>query len=195
MPGTDEAELSLAAPNCLINSCVCCGSCEDNREDVDGLKNRQSPGKIINASYSLVKSKEKDPLDKLDGTASAQEALKPETSALLAEIDSGREEQKLSNSSKCLACSSGSPAGAEHKSQGDQQEKCEKRRQRQENLLDYDEESGSEMTAKEDTKSRSSSSSQDCSTSRDSPLSSISSSDYECVSVTTCSLSSIDTLR
>lgn len=55
--------------------------------------------------------------------------------------------------------------------------------------MENNEDAGSETTAKEDTKSRSSSSSQDGL--RDSPLSSISSSDYESVSVTTCSLSSI----
>uniref|UniRef100_A0A8C4VM25 Lateral signaling target protein 2 homolog n=1 Tax=Gopherus evgoodei TaxID=1825980 RepID=A0A8C4VM25_9SAUR len=111
----ESHKLSIAATNCLINSCVCCGSCEDSREDnIVGLKTRHSPGKVINASYSL--------------------ALKTETSpALLAERDSGREEQKLSNSSKCLAHSSGSQLGAENGSQveveiSNQQKKWEKRR-------------------------------------------------------------------
>ncbi|KAF1667043.1 hypothetical protein FQA23_0007347, partial [Aptenodytes patagonicus] len=193
----DEShKLSIAATNCLINSCVCCGSCEDSREDsVEGLKTKHSAGGVVNASYTLVKSKEMDHVDNLDNSVPAQETLKPETSALLAEGDFDREEQKLPISSKCLAHSSGSQVGAENDSQGEaesisnQQKKWEKRKQLCEKKQDNNEDVSSERAAKEDVKSRSSSSSQDGL--RDSPLSSISSSDYESVSVTTCSLSSI----
>ncbi|NWV28375.1 LST2 protein, partial [Origma solitaria] len=193
----DEShKLSIAATNCLINSCVCCGSCEDSREDgVEGLKTKHSAGGVVNASYTLVKSKEMDHVDNLDNSVPEQETLKPETSALLAERDFGSEEQKLPISSKCLAHSSGSQVGAESDSQGEaesisnQQKKWEKRKELCDKKMDYNEDSSSERTAKEDVKSRSSSSSQDGL--RDSPLSSISSSDYESVSVTTCSLSSI----
>ncbi|NXY23058.1 LST2 protein, partial [Atrichornis clamosus] len=193
----DEShKLSIAATNCLINSCVCCGSCEDSREDgVEGLKTKHSAGGVVNASYTLVKSKEMDHVDNLDNSVPEQETLKPETSALLAERDFGSEEQKLPISSKCLAHSSGSQVGAESDSQGEaesisnQQKKWEKRKQLYDKKMDYNEDASSERTAKEDVKSRSSSSSQDGL--RDSPLSSISSSDYESVSVTTCSLSSI----
>ncbi|XP_039406835.1 lateral signaling target protein 2 homolog isoform X1 [Corvus cornix cornix] len=196
----DEShKLSIAATNCLINSCVCCGSCEDSREDgVEGLKAKHSAGGVVNASYTLVKSKEMDHVDSLDNSVPEQETLKPETSALLAERDFGSEEQKLPISSKCLAHSSGSQVGAESDSQGEaesisnQQKKWEKRKQLCDKKMDYNEDANSERTAKEDVKSRSSSSSQDGL--RDSPLSSISSSDYESVSVTTCSLSSIYTL-
>ncbi|NXN86716.1 LST2 protein, partial [Bombycilla garrulus] len=193
----DEShKLSIAATNCLINSCVCCGSCEDSREDgVEGLKTKHSAGGVVNASYTLVKSKEMDHVDNLDDSVPEQETLKPETSALIAERDSGSEEQKLPISSKCLAHSSGSQIGAESDSQGEaesisnQQKKWDKRKQLCDKKMDYSEDASSERTAKEDVKSRSSSSSQDGL--RDSPLSSISSSDYESVSVTTCSLSSI----
>ncbi|NWR91079.1 LST2 protein, partial [Furnarius figulus] len=192
----DEShKLSIATTNCLINSCVCCGSCEDSREDgVEGLKTKHSAGGVVNASYTLVKSKELDHVDNLDNSVPAQETLKPETSALLAERDFGSEEQKLPISSKCLAHSSGSQVGAESDSQGEgesisNQQKWEKRKQLCEKKMDCNEDASSERTAKEDVKSRSSSSSQDGL--RDSPLSSISSSDYESVSVTTCSLSSI----
>ncbi|XP_027568568.1 lateral signaling target protein 2 homolog isoform X2 [Pipra filicauda] len=192
----DEShKLSIATTNCLINSCVCCGSCEDSREDgVEGLKTKHSAGGVVNASYTLVKSKELDHVDNLDSSVPAQETLKPETSALLAERDFGSEEQKLPISSKCLAHSSGSQVGAESDSQGEaesisNQQKWEKRKQLCEKKTDYNEDASSERMAKEDVKSRSSSSSQDGL--RDSPLSSISSSDYESVSVTTCSLSSI----
>nr|XP_009933077.1 PREDICTED: lateral signaling target protein 2 homolog isoform X5 [Opisthocomus hoazin] len=132
----DEShKLSIAATNCLINSCVCCGSCEDSREDsVEGLKTKHSAGGVVNASYTLVKSKEMDHIDNSDNSVPAQETLKPETSALLAERDFGREEQKLPVSSKCLAHSSGPQVGAENDSQGEaesisnQQKKWEKRR-------------------------------------------------------------------
>ncbi|XP_064007641.1 lateral signaling target protein 2 homolog isoform X1 [Pogoniulus pusillus] len=193
----DEShKLSMAATNCLINSCVCCGSCEDSREDsVEGLKTKHSAVGVVNASYTLVKSKEMDHVDSVDGSVPSQETLQPESSALLAERDFGREEQKLPISSKCLAHSSGSQVGAENDSQGEaerisnQQKRWEKRKQLCEKKLDSTEDTSSERTAKEDVKSRSSSSSQDGL--RDSPLSSISSSDYESVSVTTCSVSSI----
>ncbi|XP_037242328.1 lateral signaling target protein 2 homolog isoform X4 [Falco biarmicus] len=162
----DEShKLSIAATNCLINSCVCCGSCEDSREDsVEGLKTKHSAGGVVNASYTLVKSKEMDHVDNLDNSVPAKETLKPESSALLAEGDLGREEQNLPVSSKCLAHSSGSQVGAENDSQGEaesisnQQQKWEKRKQLSEKKLDTNEDANSERTAKEDVKSRSSSS-------------------------------------
>ncbi|KFV18997.1 Lateral signaling target protein 2, partial [Tauraco erythrolophus] len=161
----DEShKLSIAATNCLINSCVCCGSCEDSREDsVEGLKTKHSAGGVVNASYTLVKSKEMDHVDNLDSSVAAQETIKPETSALLAERDFGREEQKLPISSKCLAHSSGSQVGAENDSQGEaegisNQQKWEKRKQPCEKKLDNSEDASSERTTKEDVKSRSSSS-------------------------------------
>ncbi|XP_066041379.1 lateral signaling target protein 2 homolog isoform X3 [Chamaea fasciata] len=163
----DEShKLSIAATNCLINSCVCCGSCEDSREDgVEGLKTKHSAGGVVNASYTLVKSKEMDHVDNLDNSVPEQETLKPETSALLAERDFGSEEQKLPISSKCLAHSSGSQVGAEGDSQGEtesisnQQKKWEKRKQLCDKKMDCNEDASSERTAKEDVKSRSSSSS------------------------------------
>ncbi|XP_017944216.2 lateral signaling target protein 2 homolog isoform X2 [Manacus vitellinus] len=161
----DEShKLSIAATNCLINSCVCCGSCEDSREDgVEGLKTKHSAGGVVNASYTLVKSKELDHVDNLDSSVPAQETLKPETSTLLAERDFGSEEQKLPISSKCLAHSSGSQVGAESDSQGEaesisNQQKWEKRKQLCEKKTDYNEDASSERMAKEDVKSRSSSS-------------------------------------
>ncbi|XP_035403246.1 lateral signaling target protein 2 homolog isoform X3 [Cygnus olor] len=163
----DEShKLSIAATNCLINSCVCCGSCEDSREEnVEGLKTKHSAGGVVNASYTLVKSKEMDHVDNLDNSVPAQETLKPETSALLAERDFGREEQNLPISSKCLAHSSGSQVGAEDDLQGEaesisnQQKRWEKRKQLCEKKVESNEDASSERAAKEDIKSRSSSSS------------------------------------
>ncbi|XP_075050323.1 lateral signaling target protein 2 homolog isoform X2 [Mixophyes fleayi] len=112
----DEAhKLSIAATNCLINSCVCCGTCEDTREDsLESLRNINTPGKVINASYSLIKSKEMGHLDRPDSGVSAKEVLKIESSpVLLLERDTGRQEHKCSNSSKCLTQNSVSQPGTD----------------------------------------------------------------------------------
>ncbi|KAM4808165.1 lateral signaling target protein 2 homolog isoform 2-T2 [Rhinophrynus dorsalis] len=197
----DEShKLSIAATNCLINSCVCCGSCVDVRDDsVDGLRNLHSPGKVINASYSLIKSKELGHIDRPDCTVSAKEALKMESPpVLLLEKDTDRQEQKYSNSSKCLAHNSGSQLGTDSDSEeavgvSRPQIKSESRRppsECKERQPQETEDVTSERAAREELKS--SSSSQDALL--DSPLNSISSSDYESVSVTTCSLSSLYTL-
>nr|XP_014350667.1 PREDICTED: lateral signaling target protein 2 homolog isoform X2 [Latimeria chalumnae] len=193
--GENEAhKLSIAATNCLINSCVCCGSCEDGKEESsERLKEKISPTEVINASYSLVNSKEIDPC--------SQERLKTECPGpLLAEIQNAKEEEcKSSNCPKCLAKVSGlQQVSSENGPQAEadncsQQRKSEKRRQPTGEKDKKAEPSGpeahgNEKIAEEDKKTILSSSSQDrmC----DSPLSSISSSDCESVSVTTCSLSS-----
>ncbi|XP_063780755.1 lateral signaling target protein 2 homolog isoform X2 [Pseudophryne corroboree] len=112
----DEAhKLSIATTNSLINSCVCCGSCEDTREDsLESLRHINSPGKVINASYSLIKSKEMGHLDRPETGVSAKELLKMESPpVLLLERDTGRPEQKCSNSSKCLTHNSVSQPGTD----------------------------------------------------------------------------------
>uniref|UniRef100_A0A8C5LY35 Zinc finger FYVE-type containing 28 n=1 Tax=Leptobrachium leishanense TaxID=445787 RepID=A0A8C5LY35_9ANUR len=115
----DEShKLSIAATNCLINSCVCCGSCEDSREEsLEGLRNIHSPGKVINASYSLIKSKEMGHLERPDCALSAKEALKLENPpVLLFERDTSRQEQRYQPNSKCLAHNSGSQLGTDSES-------------------------------------------------------------------------------
>ncbi|KAE8628931.1 hypothetical protein XENTR_v10000293 [Xenopus tropicalis] len=197
----DEShKLSIAATNCLINSCVCCGSCEDTREDsLEGLRNVPSSGKVINASYSLIKSKELGHLDRSDCTVSAKELLKMDSpTVLLAEKETTRQEQPYPNSSKCLPLNSGSQI--EMDSESDEpltasrdQLRSESNRQEtgnKERPSEEVEEPPSDRASADNITS--SSSSQDGL--RDSALSSISSSDYESVSVTTCSLSSIDSL-
>ncbi|XP_053560182.1 lateral signaling target protein 2 homolog isoform X2 [Bombina bombina] len=196
----ESHKLSIAATNCLINSCVCCGSCEDAREDnLNGIQNIRSPGKVINASYSLIKSKEMGHIDRSDCRMSAKETLKMESPpVLLLEKDTGRQEQKYSNSSKCLQQNSGSQLGTDSDSEeavsvpspqtkSESKSQLEESRERQSKGT---EEAILESSTKEDPKS-SSTTSQDGLL--DSPLNSISSSDYESVSVTTCSLSSIYT--
>ncbi|XP_038601145.1 lateral signaling target protein 2 homolog isoform X2 [Tachyglossus aculeatus] len=98
--GSGSPKLSLAATNCLINSCVCCGSCEDSREEpAESLQAQCSPGKVVHASYNLVKSKEKDLLEKPGGPEPTQETAKTATAlALPTERPTGREEAPLSRS-------------------------------------------------------------------------------------------------
>ncbi|XP_051822315.1 lateral signaling target protein 2 homolog isoform X2 [Antechinus flavipes] len=164
---TDEEEneshqLGIAATNCLINSCVCCGSCEDNREDnIESLKTKCAPGKVIkNASYNLVKSKEKDHIDKSTNSASTPETLK--TESVPAERDCDQQEPKHSHSSKCLAQNSGSPVGSDNGSQVEedvagQQKQHEKRRQPSEKQSETRKQSRSKRTSKEGVKTRPSS--------------------------------------
>ncbi|XP_043827588.1 lateral signaling target protein 2 homolog isoform X1 [Dromiciops gliroides] len=166
---TDEEEneshqLGIAATNCLINSCVCCGSCEDNREEnIESLKTKCAPGKVIkNASYSLVKSKEKDHIDKSADSASTPETLKTET--VPTENYCDQQEPKHSLSSKCLAQNSGSQVGSDDGSQVEedvsgQQKQHEKRRQLSEKQSETKKQSRSKRTGKEGVKARPSSSS------------------------------------
>ncbi|XP_040191239.1 lateral signaling target protein 2 homolog isoform X2 [Rana temporaria] len=116
LEGDEAHKLTLAATNCLINSCVCCGSCDDTREDsLESLTTVRSPGKVINASYSLIKSKEIGHLDRRECAVSAKEVLIETPPVLLLEKD--RQEQRHSNSSKCLAHTSGSQIGMDSDSE------------------------------------------------------------------------------
>ncbi|XP_069833420.1 lateral signaling target protein 2 homolog isoform X2 [Dendropsophus ebraccatus] len=122
LTSNDEEEankLSIASTNCLINSCVCCGSCDDAREDgLDNLRNVNSSGKVINASYSLIKSKEMGHLERPEGSLAAKESLKMESPpVLLLERDTDRAEQTHLHSSKCLTHNSASQLGTDSESE------------------------------------------------------------------------------
>ncbi|XP_006152974.1 lateral signaling target protein 2 homolog isoform X2 [Tupaia chinensis] len=98
-------KLSTAATNCLLNSCVCCGSCGDGREDAaERVREKCSPGGVISASYAagLAKTSDKG-LERLDEARSAPEAPLPTGDA------SDKQEPKTSAPNKCLAHPSGSP--------------------------------------------------------------------------------------
>ncbi|XP_027691762.1 lateral signaling target protein 2 homolog isoform X1 [Vombatus ursinus] len=160
----ESHQLGIAATNCLINSCVCCGSCEDNREDnIERLKSKCAPGKVIkNASYSLVKSKEKDHTDKSANSASTPETLK--TESVPTERDCDQPESKHTHSSKCLAQNSGSQVESDDGSriEGDvsgRQKQDEKRRQPSEKHSEARKQSRSKRTGKDGIKARPSSSS------------------------------------
>ncbi|XP_077136295.1 lateral signaling target protein 2 homolog isoform X2 [Ranitomeya variabilis] len=197
LTNNDEEEankLSIAATNCLINSCVCCGSCDDSREDVLGnIRSINSSGKVINASYSLIKSKEMGHLERPESSMSAKEALKMEgPPVLLLERDTDRPDQSHFHSSKCLTHRSVSQLGTDSESEENmgistgQLKRDPKRKKSASEKGPSQKTEGNGSETKEDT--RSSTSSQDGS--RDSPLGSVVSSDFDSVSVTTCSLSS-----
>ncbi|KAM3940748.1 lateral signaling target protein 2 homolog isoform 2-T2 [Leptodactylus fuscus] len=167
---TDEEEankLSIAATNCLINSCVCCGTCDDTREDgLDNLRSINSSGKVINASYSLIKSKEMGHLDRAECSMAAKEALKMESPpVLLLERDTDRPERTQLHSSKCLKHSSVSQLGTDSESEettgvSSAQLKRDQKRKKSESEKgpsQRTEENSSETVAKEDTRSSTSS--------------------------------------
>ncbi|XP_040275144.1 lateral signaling target protein 2 homolog isoform X3 [Bufo bufo] len=166
----DEEEankLSIAATNCLINSCVCCGSCDDTREDgLDGLRSMNSSGKVINASYSLIKSKEMGPLDRPENCLTAKEALKMESPpVLLLERDADRPEQTHLHASKCLTHRSVSPLGTDSESEemtgisSAQLKRAQKRKksESEKGPSQTTEGSGSQTVAREETRSSTSS--------------------------------------
>ncbi|XP_051056138.1 lateral signaling target protein 2 homolog isoform X3 [Phodopus roborovskii] len=98
--GDNSHKLGAAATNCLLHSCVCCGSCGDSREDaVEHLRERCGPGSIISASnpsVSLAKAGDKEP-ERLDEARSSPDVSLP------AEDASNGQEPKAPASNKCLA--------------------------------------------------------------------------------------------
>ncbi|XP_073505083.1 lateral signaling target protein 2 homolog isoform X3 [Phyllobates terribilis] len=168
LTNNDEEEankLSIAATNCLINSCVCCGSCDDAREDVlDNLRSINSSGKVINASYSLIKSKEMGHLERPESSVSAIEALKMEgPPVLLLEKDTDRPEQTHLHSSKCLTHRSVSQLGTDSDSEestgisDDQLKKDPKRKKSGSEKGPTQKSEGNGSEKKEDTRSSTSS--------------------------------------
>lgn len=138
-------QLSLATTNCLVNSCVCCGSCDNSREEHIGLTTNGFPEKIIHSSSGLLKVKQNNNLDKMECTVSAQEILQTEPYVSLAERDSSRDEPALPSSSKCPAHTSGSHVEAKkglkvNKETSGQQKKCEKENHRNEKASEISQE-------------------------------------------------------
>ncbi|XP_043918829.1 lateral signaling target protein 2 homolog [Protopterus annectens] len=195
----ESQKLSVAASNCLINSCVCCGSCEDSKEDTCEASREEthSQNKVINASYSLAKSKESDNLDTLNCALPTHGTIKDVCCCnMQTERDDTRESLKTNKCVKCLAHSSDAELHitqngpqAEERVSGSQKRSDTNRPQLTKGKERKAETNISSLNGKvsEEEPKPSSSSKDDM---HDSPLGSISSSDYESVSVTTCSLSS-----
>ncbi|XP_008281948.1 lateral signaling target protein 2 homolog isoform X2 [Stegastes partitus] len=196
----------LVATHCLLNSCVCCGSCEDGHEDaittdttglglglalgLDKHCKTPAPGTVIQSSACRLPPRGHEPHSKGD---IAQ--LTPPSSRCSAEPL--EEESNSQLCEKCLVVTPGlghhaqdySSSGGDGASPCNHQLRTERRQhtsgsQQRDKEVDKDKPESKDM--KRDTKedSRRSSSFQN------SPLSSVSGSDCESVSVTTCSLSS-----
>nr|XP_044986356.1 lateral signaling target protein 2 homolog isoform X2 [Jaculus jaculus] len=129
--GHSSHKLSAAATNCLLHSCVCCGSCVDSREDAVGhLRGKFGSGSVISASYSatgLAKGDDKGP-ERLD------EVLPTPKASVPTEDTSDRQEPKASASNKCLSCTSEPQVDTANGSQGEgevssQQKEPEARKQ------------------------------------------------------------------
>ncbi|KAL1790536.1 lateral signaling target protein 2-like isoform X1 [Sigmodon hispidus] len=114
--GDTSHKLGAAATNCLLHSCVCCGSCGDSREDaVEHLQEKCGPGSIISASnpsVSLAKAGDKEP-ERLD------EAWPSPDVTLPAEDASNGQEPKAPASNKCLAHTSGPQVDTTSRLQGE----------------------------------------------------------------------------
>ncbi|KAM9678345.1 lateral signaling target protein 2 homolog [Trichechus inunguis] len=107
---TEPRKLSPAATNGLINSCVCCGSCGDSRDEAIESVQKCHPGNIIKASHAgLVKASDKGPGDRLEKGPPALEELPVGAAAPLPLEDTpnGRE-PKVPSSSQGLANTAGS---------------------------------------------------------------------------------------
>ncbi|XP_038165654.1 lateral signaling target protein 2 homolog isoform X3 [Arvicola amphibius] len=109
-------KLGTAATNCLLHSCVCCGSCGDSREDaVERLQEKCGPGSIISASnpsVSLAKAGDKEP-ERLDEVWHSPDVTLP------AEDASSGQEPKAPASNKCLAHTSGPQVDTPSRLQGE----------------------------------------------------------------------------
>ncbi|XP_012667708.1 lateral signaling target protein 2 homolog isoform X3 [Otolemur garnettii] len=107
--------LSTAATDCLLHSCVCCGSCGDSREDAaECLREKCHPGSIIGASYTagLAKAGNKGP-DRQDKAWPVSEGPLP------TEDTCDTQDPKAPTPSSCLAQTSGSQVDAANGSQGE----------------------------------------------------------------------------
>ncbi|KAG2466271.1 LST2 protein, partial [Polypterus senegalus] len=157
----------LAATNCLINSCVCCGSCEDGREEnmeASGDDSRKLPATIIGTSCGLVLVKEIDLLDnKGDSNQHAQENVRTDSTGQRDVIN----DQKSPKCVKCLTQNSGTEAAFENGLPGasaacNHQRRNERRRQSSDNkekkAETCDRLDGKEKDAEEDRFARSMSS-------------------------------------
>ncbi|XP_029972715.1 lateral signaling target protein 2 homolog isoform X1 [Salarias fasciatus] len=155
----------LVATHCLLNSCVCCGSCEDGHDDAAGP---DAPGLGLGLALGLDKS----------GKAPASGAVIQSAACQLPLPPRGHEPQVIPPSLRCAAEpleEDSAPQGGAFPC-GHQLRTGKRQREDETESLDV------RRDTKEDGRRSSSF--------QNSPLSSVSGSDCESVSVTTCSLSS-----
>lgn len=196
----------LVATHCLLNSCVCCGSCEDSHEDAintetTGLElgialgldkhcKTAAPNSVIQSSACRLPPRSHEPHSKGE---LAQ--LTPPSSRCSAEMLEDESNSQLCE--KCLVVAPGpglhaqdcgssggvGPSPCNHQLRNEKRQQASGGRQR-------DKETDKDKPGMKDSKKDTKEDSRRSSSSQSSPLSSVSGSDCESVSVTTCSLSS-----
>ncbi|XP_070835562.1 lateral signaling target protein 2 homolog isoform X2 [Chaetodon trifascialis] len=194
----------LVATHCLLNSCVCCGSCEDGHEDalttettglglglalgLDKHCKTAAPSTVIQSSACRLPPRGQEPHSKGELTQ-----LTPPSCRCSAETL--EEESNFQLCEKCLApgpgqhaqdcsCSGGGgPSPCNHQLGTEKRQQASGGRQR-------DKETDKDKPGTKDSRRDTKEDSRRSSSFQNSPLSSVSGSDCESVSVTTCSLSS-----
>ncbi|XP_038584469.1 lateral signaling target protein 2 homolog isoform X1 [Micropterus salmoides] len=192
----------LVATHCLLNSCVCCGSCEDGHEDaittetsglglglslgLDKHCKTVAPSTVIQSSACRLPPRGHEPHSK-DELA----RLTPPSSRCSAETL-----EEDSNSQLCEKCLVVAPGQGDNAPDcGDGPSLCShqlgtENRQQASGGSQRDKEMDKDKPGSKDLKRDTKEDSRRSSSFQNSPLSSVSGSDFESVSVTTCSLSS-----
>ncbi|XP_056151659.1 lateral signaling target protein 2 homolog isoform X2 [Lampris incognitus] len=196
----------LVATHCLLNSCVCCGSCEDSQDDA---VTTESTGLGLGLALGLDKHCKAPPPSAIIQSSTCHLALpgqevhsKGEPSKLTAlssrcSSEPLLEEEGTQLCEKCLGVAPG-PAHHSHDSSSSGEGEtpvCQHqfetgRRQHANGGQERDKERNSDKTGNKDLERDTRDDGRKSSSFQNSPLSSVSSSDCESVSVTTCSLSS-----
>ncbi|KAF1374866.1 hypothetical protein PFLUV_G00233510 [Perca fluviatilis] len=205
-PAPSEIETCgpLVATHCLLNSCVCCGSCEDGHEDaiatettglglglalgLDKHCKTAAPSTVIQSSACRLPPRGHEPHRKGE---LAQ--LTPPSSRCSAETLEEDSNSQLCE--KCLVVAPGHQAQDCGSSGGDGPSPCNhqlrnEKKQQASGGRQRDKEADKDKPGTKDSKRDTKEDSRRSSSFQSSPLSSVSGSDCESVSVTTCSLSS-----
>lgn len=195
----------LVATHCLLNSCVCCGSCEDGHEDViasettglglglalgfDKHCKTATPSSVIQASACRLPPRghelqSKGELTQLTPPSSrcSAEILEEDSSSQLCQ-KCMTEPSGLDQVQDCRSNEGVGPSACRQQLETEKRQQASGGRQR-------DKETERERPGTKDSKRDTKEDSKRSSSLQSSPLSSVSGSDCESVSVTTCSLSS-----
>ncbi|XP_068436961.1 lateral signaling target protein 2 homolog isoform X2 [Clinocottus analis] len=207
-PAPSEIETCgpLVATHCLLNSCVCCGSCEDGHEDAITA---ESTGLGLGLALGLdnhCKTAAPSTVFQSSACRLPPQAHEPHSKSELAQLTppscrcSAETLEEDSNSQLCEKCLVVAPWPGHHShdsgsSGGDGPSMCNhqlsnEKRQQATGGRQRDKETDKDKSATNDFKRDTKEDSSRNSSFQSSPLSSVSGSDCESVSVTTCSLSS-----
>ncbi|KAM7403052.1 hypothetical protein PAMA_003805 [Pampus argenteus] len=194
----------LVATHCLLNSCVCCGSCEDGHEDgisteTTGLglglalgldQGCKTPATVIQSSACRLPPRGHEPHSKGNLSQLTPPSSHRSTEPLEEEADPQLCEKCLvvapgpgHHTQDCSSSRGDEPSPCNHQLRTDERQQASGGRLR-------DKETDKDKQAAKDSKKDTKEDSRKSSSFQSSPLSSVSDSDCESVSVTTCSLSS-----